>query len=205
VHVGCSDWFYWHWGPTFTLPGCRPRIGFGITPAVRNGRTRRSVLFLANGRHRAGKVTTVGRCKFVYTVKASELITHVWLEELFIDDYQLPKQWMFTPGLFSLGLWTRGPNSHGGRQVERFATPCYSGPWPQRLPKRWCATREGTAVRATAAHTSDLSSSKDAIRHSSKGQESRFRYSHFSASARRLPRDPHNLGCLETHPLTREF
>src|SRR5258708_3982529 len=43
-------------------------------------------------------------------------------------------------------------------------------------------TREGTAVRGTAAHTSDLSSSKDAIRHPAKGQESRFRYSHFSAS-----------------------
>jgi hypothetical protein len=43
-------------------------------------------------------------------------------------------------------------------------------------------TREGTAVRGTAAHTSDLSSSKDASRHPSKGQESRFRYSHFSAS-----------------------
>jgi uncharacterized protein YecE (DUF72 family) len=78
VHVGCSGWFYWHWKDRFYPPGLPSSRWF---------------------EHYAGQFKTVelnapfyawptvatvntwvrqaGRRKFVYTVKVSELITHV--------------------------------------------------------------------------------------------------------------------------------
>lgn len=77
-HVGCSGWFYWHWRDRFYPPGMPTNQWFD---------------------HYAGQFKTVelnapfyawptvatvntwvreaGRRKFVYTVKVSELITHV--------------------------------------------------------------------------------------------------------------------------------
>jgi uncharacterized protein YecE (DUF72 family) len=78
VHVGCSGWFYWHWRGVFypeELPTNRwfdhyshyfktvelnaPFYSWPTTAAVQ------------------GWVRQAGRRKFTYTVKASELITHV--------------------------------------------------------------------------------------------------------------------------------
>lgn len=78
IHVGCSGWFYWHWRDRFYPPGLPSSRWF---------------------EHYAGRFKTVelnapfyswptvatvntwvrqaGRRKFVYTVKVSELITHV--------------------------------------------------------------------------------------------------------------------------------
>jgi uncharacterized protein YecE (DUF72 family) len=78
LHVGCSGWFYWHWRDRFYPPGLPSSRWF---------------------EHYAGQFKTVelnapfyawptvatvntwvrqaGRRKFVYTVKVSELITHV--------------------------------------------------------------------------------------------------------------------------------
>ncbi len=78
IHVGCSGWFYWHWKDRFYPPGLPSSRWF---------------------EHYAGQFKTVelnapfyawptvatvntwvrqaGRRKFVYTVKVSELITHV--------------------------------------------------------------------------------------------------------------------------------
>ena len=78
VHVGCSGWFYWHWRGDFypeDLPTSRwfkyyshyfktvelnaPFYSWPTTAAVQ------------------GWIRQAGRRKFIYTVKASELITHV--------------------------------------------------------------------------------------------------------------------------------
>jgi uncharacterized protein YecE (DUF72 family) len=78
IHVGCSGWFYWHWRGTFypdTLPTNKwfqhyarafqtvelnaPFYSWPTVGAVR------------------GWVRQAGRRNFVYTVKASELITHI--------------------------------------------------------------------------------------------------------------------------------
>jgi uncharacterized protein DUF72 len=78
INVGCSGWFYWHWRGGFysaDMPTCdwfthyadhfktvelnAPFYSWPTPATVR------------------GWVRQVGRRKFVYTVKASELITHV--------------------------------------------------------------------------------------------------------------------------------
>ena len=78
VHVGCSGWFYWHWRDTF-YPPTVPTSGWFDHYAGRFRTVELNAPFYA-----WPTVATVeawkrqaGRRRFVYTVKVSELITHV--------------------------------------------------------------------------------------------------------------------------------
>jgi uncharacterized protein YecE (DUF72 family) len=77
-HVGCSGWFYWHWRDLFYPPGVPTRDWFDHY--ARNFDTVElnapfySWPTLANVQT---WLKQAGRRKFVYTVKVSELITHV--------------------------------------------------------------------------------------------------------------------------------
>ena len=76
--VGCSGWFYWHWRGTFYPPGTRSADWFG-----HYARTFRTVELNApfycwpKVSAVQGWVRQAGRRKFTYTVKVSDLITHV--------------------------------------------------------------------------------------------------------------------------------
>lgn len=76
--VGCSGWFYWHWRDQFYPPGSATRDWF-----QHYARTFRTVEINASF-YCWPKVSTVqgwrrqaGRTRFIFTVKAPELITHV--------------------------------------------------------------------------------------------------------------------------------
>jgi uncharacterized protein YecE (DUF72 family) len=76
--VGCSGWFYWHWRDAFYPPGTKTSGWF-----EHYARTFRTVELNAPF-YSWPKMSTVqgwarqaGRRKFIYTVKVSELITHV--------------------------------------------------------------------------------------------------------------------------------
>lgn len=78
AYVGCSGWFYWHWGGTF-YPASLPRTRWFEHYARRFRTVELNAPFYA-----WPTVATVetwlrqaGRRRFVYTVKVSELITHV--------------------------------------------------------------------------------------------------------------------------------
>ncbi len=78
VHVGCSGWFYWHWRDAFYPPGLPTKDWFDHY-ATRFRSVELNAPFYA-----WPTVATVeswrrqaGRRRFTYTVKVSELITHV--------------------------------------------------------------------------------------------------------------------------------
>lgn len=78
IHVGCSGWFYWHWRNQFYPPGM-PSSGWFDHYAGHFKTVELNAPFYS-----WPTVATVntwvrqaGRRKFVYTVKVSELITHV--------------------------------------------------------------------------------------------------------------------------------
>jgi uncharacterized protein YecE (DUF72 family) len=78
LHVGCSGWFYWHWRGDF-YPAELPTAAWFDHYAARFKTVELNAPFYS-----WPTVTTVrgwqrqaGRRAFVYTVKASELITHV--------------------------------------------------------------------------------------------------------------------------------
>jgi uncharacterized protein YecE (DUF72 family) len=77
-HVGCSGWFYWHWRGQFYPPGM-PNSRWFEHYAGQFKTVELNAPFYAWPT--VGTVNTwvrqAGRRKFVYTVKVSELITHV--------------------------------------------------------------------------------------------------------------------------------
>ena len=78
VHVGCSGWFYWHWRGGFYPEGLPTREWFAHY-ASRFKTVELNAPFYSWPTIAAVEtwVRQAGRRKFIYTVKASELITHV--------------------------------------------------------------------------------------------------------------------------------
>lgn len=78
VHVGCSGWFYWHWRGV-VYPEELPTGDWFNHYMSRLKTVELNAPFYSWPTVAAVKawVRQVGRKKFVYTVKASELITHV--------------------------------------------------------------------------------------------------------------------------------
>jgi uncharacterized protein YecE (DUF72 family) len=76
--VGCSGWFYWHWRNCFYPPGSPSSAWFDHYASQFRTVELNAPFY---GWPTVGTVKTwvrqAGRRKFVYTVKASELITHV--------------------------------------------------------------------------------------------------------------------------------
>jgi uncharacterized protein YecE (DUF72 family) len=76
-HVGCSGWYYWHWGGAF-YPAHLPRAGWFEHYASRFSTVELNAPFYSWPT--AATVATwkkqVGRRKFVYAIKVNELITH---------------------------------------------------------------------------------------------------------------------------------
>jgi uncharacterized protein YecE (DUF72 family) len=78
LHIGCSGWFYWHWRGQF-YPETLPTHQWFQHYARRFQTVELNAPFYSwptVGTVR-GWLRQAGRRKFVYTVKASELITHV--------------------------------------------------------------------------------------------------------------------------------
>ena len=77
LHIGCSGWYYWHWGGTF-YPSSIPRTGWFPHYAKHFDTVELNAPFyswptpaiVATWKKQAG------RRKFVYAIKANELITH---------------------------------------------------------------------------------------------------------------------------------
>ena len=78
VHVGCSGWFYWHWRGGF-YPSDLPTAGWFPHYAARFKTVELNAPFYSWPTVATVRawVRQAGRRTFVYTVKASELITHV--------------------------------------------------------------------------------------------------------------------------------
>lgn len=76
-HVGCSGWFYWHWSGPFYPPELKTSRWFGHY-ADRFDTVELNAPFYSWPTAATVKswVRQAGRRKFVYAVKASELITH---------------------------------------------------------------------------------------------------------------------------------
>lgn len=78
VHVGCSGWFYWHWRGGF-YPSDLPTSQWFDRYASQFRTVELNAPFYAwpTAATVASWVRQAGRRRFVYTVKVSELITHV--------------------------------------------------------------------------------------------------------------------------------
>ena len=78
VNIGCSGWFYWHWRGAF-YPAELPTAAWFSHYADRFKTVELNATFYSWPTTLAVRawVRQVGRRNFVYTVKASELITHV--------------------------------------------------------------------------------------------------------------------------------
>jgi uncharacterized protein YecE (DUF72 family) len=78
IHVGCSGWFYWHWRGLFYPDGVPTRDWFSHY-ADRFRTVELNAPFYSWPTVAAVRawIAQAGRRRFVYTVKASELITHV--------------------------------------------------------------------------------------------------------------------------------
>ena len=137
LHVGCSGWFYWHWRGGF-YPDELPTSEW----FARYAKSFRTVELNAPFYSWPTLATInswrlqAGRKKFVYTVKVSELITHVkrfkGTRELvadfsYIGDllgpymgcllFQLPPSYTYTPARLKAIL---GQLEHGRRNVVEF-------------------------------------------------------------------------------------
>ena len=78
LHVGCSGWFYWHWREAF-YPANMPTQDWFSHYAGRFRTVELNAPFYSWPTVAAvrGWTRQAGRKRFVYTVKVSELITHV--------------------------------------------------------------------------------------------------------------------------------
>jgi uncharacterized protein YecE (DUF72 family) len=78
IHVGCSGWFYWHWRGDF-YPETLPTNKWFQHYAGRFKTVELNAPFYSWPTVGAvrGWLRQAGRRKFIYTVKVSELITHV--------------------------------------------------------------------------------------------------------------------------------
>ncbi len=78
VNVGCSGWFYWHWRGQF-YPAELPTNRWFEHYRARFATVELNAPFYSWPTEAAvaGWLRQAGRAKFVYTVKVSELITHV--------------------------------------------------------------------------------------------------------------------------------
>jgi uncharacterized protein YecE (DUF72 family) len=78
IHVGCSGWFYWHWRGVF-YPSDLPTREWFTHYASRFKTVELNAPFYSWPTVAAVQnwIKQAGRRKFVYTVKVSELITHV--------------------------------------------------------------------------------------------------------------------------------
>ncbi len=137
LHVGCSGWFYWHWRGDF-YPADLPTSEWFARYAESFKTVELNAPFYSwptlatvdSWRQQAG------RKKFVYTVKVSELITHVkrfkGTKELVADFsyiadllgrtmgcflFQLPPSYTYTPARLKAIL---GQLEHGRRNVVEF-------------------------------------------------------------------------------------
>jgi uncharacterized protein YecE (DUF72 family) len=154
VHVGCSGWFYWHWRGRF-YPQDGPTSGWFDHYAARFRTVELNAPFYA-----WPTVATVqswrrqaGRRRFLYTVKVSELITHVkrfaGTRELVRDFghiadllgprmgcllYQLPPSYRFTPARLSRILGQLDP---ARRNVVEFRHRSW---WDERVFAAFRAT-----------------------------------------------------------------
>ena len=78
VNVGCSGWFYWHWRGTFYPNELATSRWFEhYSRQFKTVELNASFYSWPTVAAVEGWVRQAGRRKFVYTVKASELITHV--------------------------------------------------------------------------------------------------------------------------------
>jgi uncharacterized protein YecE (DUF72 family) len=78
VHVGCSGWFYWHWRGGFYPPGLPTGDWFDhYADRFRTVELNAPFYSWPTVATVNGWVRQAGRRRFTYTVKASELITHV--------------------------------------------------------------------------------------------------------------------------------
>lgn len=78
VHVGCSGWFYWHWRGGFYAADLPTRDWFThYADPFKTVELNAPLYSWPTTATVRGWVRQVGRRKFVYTVKASELITHI--------------------------------------------------------------------------------------------------------------------------------
>ena len=77
-HIGCSGWFYWHWRGAF-YPADLPMSRWFSHYAGRFQTVELNAPFYSwpTVGTVQGWIRQAGRKKFVYTVKASELITHI--------------------------------------------------------------------------------------------------------------------------------
>jgi uncharacterized protein YecE (DUF72 family) len=77
LHVGCSGWFYWHWRELFYPQGLSPSGWFNHYAKTFDTVELNAPFY---SWPTVGTVNTwlrqAGRKRFIYTVKASELITH---------------------------------------------------------------------------------------------------------------------------------
>ncbi len=122
LFVGCSGWYYWHWKGQF-YPEDIPRHTWFSHYAANFSTVELNAPFYSWPTVAAVKqwLRQAGRKRFVYTVKVSELITHVkrfrGVKTLvrdfdFIADllggrmgcflFQLPPSWHYTPGRLDL-------------------------------------------------------------------------------------------------------
>jgi len=78
VHVGCSGWFYWHWKGGF-YPADISTADWFAYYARRFDTVELNAPFYSwpTGANVQTWIKQAGRRKFIYTVKVSELITHV--------------------------------------------------------------------------------------------------------------------------------
>jgi uncharacterized protein YecE (DUF72 family) len=77
-YVGCSGWFYWHWRDCFYPPGSPSKDWFDhYASQFRTVELNAPFYGWPTVNTVKTWVRQAGRRKFVYTVKASELITHV--------------------------------------------------------------------------------------------------------------------------------
>ena len=78
INVGCSGWFYWHWRNGFYPAELATRNWFNhYTEHFKTVELNAPFYSWPTPATVRGWVRQVGRRKFVYTVKVSELITHV--------------------------------------------------------------------------------------------------------------------------------
>ena len=76
--IGCSGWFYWHWRDQFYPPGSKTAAWFThYAAAFRTVELNAPFYSWPKVSTVQGWVRQAGRRKFIYTVKVSELITHV--------------------------------------------------------------------------------------------------------------------------------
>jgi uncharacterized protein YecE (DUF72 family) len=97
VHVGCSGWFYWHWRGGFYPQGVPTSRWFAhYAKAFRTVELNAPFYSWPKLSTVRGWITQAGRRRFVYTVKANELITHT---KRFVGTRRLVRDFYFIADL----------------------------------------------------------------------------------------------------------